>query len=387
MALKVCIVTGTRAEWGLLRLPAQHIKQATGLELQIVATAAHLVDELGHTVDDIEKDGFTVDARIPTLEPGDDVFAITRSLGRGVIGFAQAFEDLQPDIVMVLGDRYEMLGVVQAALLARIPVAHLCGGDITEGAFDESIRHAITKMSHIHFVTNRDAEKRVRQMGEDPRHIHLVGSPGIDAILQQPRLPKAELFADLGLTPREKTMTVTFHPPTLDERSAQEQMQILLDALQDLEDDVAIILTGSNADIDGLSLTRMAEQFAKEHDNAAFRISLGQQNYYSALAISDVAVGNSSSGLYEAPSFNIPTVNIGDRQKGRLRATSTIDCETDREEIVAAINKALEMDCTGTVNPYGDGEASPRIVTVLQAIKMPRSLITKHFFDLDTREF
>ncbi len=383
MTLKVCIVTGTRAEWGLLRLPAEHIRDAKGLALQIIATASHLSEAFGNTVDEIEKAGFIVDRRVPMLEPGDDAVAVTHSMGRGVIGFADAFAQMRPDIVMVLGDRFEILAVVQAALIARIPVAHLCGGDVTEGAFDEAIRHAITKMSHIHFVTNKDAQKRVRQLGENPDHIYLVGSPGIDAILQIPRLDKQTLFADLGLRPRNKTVTVTFHPPTLDEEgSALGQMQAVLDGLAALGDDVAIIITGSNADTEGRALTQMAEDFANSHNNAVFRASLGQHRYFSALALSDAVVGNSSSGLYEAPSFKVPTINIGDRQQGRLQATSVIDCPVDSQAIFQAITASFTHDCSQTVNPYGTGNSSQAITAVLQALDNPRSLIKKHFFDI-----
>ncbi len=383
MPRKVCIATGTRAEWGLLRLPAQAIRETPALELQILATGAHLSTAFGQTVRDIERDGFTIDARVPILDEreGDDALAVTKALGRGVIGCAEALARLRPDIVMILGDRYEMLAVAQAALLARIPVAHLCGGDVTEGAVDDAIRHAITKMAHIHFVTNAIAARRVRQMGEDPRHIHLVGSPGIDAILRLPRLSRKELLAELGLPERSRLLTVTFHPPTLDKRSAVEQMQELLTALDALGEEVAIILTGSNADVEGRTLTRMAKAFASARPHVAFRISLGQQRYYSALASSDAVVGNSSSGLYEAPSFKVPTVNIGDRQEGRLKAASVIDCPPRASDIVAAIRRAWTLDCSNVTNPYGDGKATERIVAVLRAIDDPQHLIRKRFVE------
>ncbi|MEO0618638.1 MAG: UDP-N-acetylglucosamine 2-epimerase [Pseudomonadota bacterium] len=379
---RVALVTGTRAEWGLLRAPALAIRASDRLDLHLIATAAHLSANHGETVNEIIADGFEVDARIPTLVDGDDTRAISKSLANGVAAFADHFAQFRPDMVVVLGDRYEILGVVQAALLSRIPVAHLCGGDITEGAFDDAIRHAITKMAHVHLVTNADAARRVRQLGEDPAHIHNVGSPAIDAILEVERISRSDLFADLGLPERNRLITATFHPPTLETTDPMSQMEALLNAFDALGDDVAIILTGSNADTGAQRLTKMAERFASERAHVAFVTSLGQRRYFSALAVSDAVVGNSSSGLYDAPSFDVPTVNIGTRQQGRLRATSVIDCATTTPAITAAIAKAFAMDCTGTVNLYGDGHASRQIVRILEAIEDPASLVVKRFHEV-----
>lgn len=379
---RICVVSGSRADYGLLLSPMRLIRDDPELELQLAVTGSHLAEDFGATAREIEADGFTIDACVDSLEPSDSAASIARSLGRGVIGFADALSELGPDIVMLLGDRFEILAATQAALIGRWPIAHLCGGDVTEGAFDDAFRHAMTKMAHLHFVTNELAARRVRQLGEDPAHIHTVGNPALDLLKDFEAMARDAFFEALGLAPRARTILVTFHPVTLDDESSLVQADALLGALDDLGPEVGIILTGPNADTEGRSLSRHMEDYAAGHDNATFHVSLGQTLYFNALTHVDLVLGNSSSGLYEAPSFKLPTVNIGDRQEGRLKAASVIDCAPARDAIGAAIRQALELDCTDAINPYGDGRAGERIVSVLKSIREPRNLIKKRFFDI-----
>ena len=358
------------------------IQKAPNLVLQIVVTGMHLDPTFGETWKKIEEDGFQIDDKIESLIYGDSIESVTKSIGRGVIGFAEALRDLNPDFLMVLGDRYEILAAVEAALVARIPVAHLVGGDTSEGAFDESIRHAITKMSHLHFVTNESSERRVRQMGENPKNIYQVGSTSLDYIKQMEFMKREVFFDSIGFKPCDYNIIVTFHPVTLDKVSSTSQIIEVLAALEALGPDIGMIITGPNADTEGRALTAAAMEFAEGLSTAIFFESMGQYLYLNALNQVDAVVGNSSSGLYEAPTFGIPTVNIGDRQKGRMQADSVFNCEPTRDKILVAIGEALECDCSGTVNPYGDGRASPKIIAALENISDPQALIQKQFFDV-----
>lgn len=383
---KICVVTGTRADYGPL-VPAMRAIQADpDLQLQVAVTGMHLSEAFGLTYKAIEADGFTIDAKVKILQDGDDSApAVARAVGRGFQGFADAFTQLKPDFVMVLGDRFELLAAAGTALILRIPIVHLCGGDVTEGAFDEAIRHAITKMAAVHFVSNEESAKRVRQLGENPAHVHVTGNPALDDVADFTPMERAELEAFLDFKLRETNLLVTFHPVTLEKRSSLELLDELLDALARLDPaSFGVIITLPNADTEGLSLIKRIEQFADEHENVCARSSLGQRGYYSAIAHCDAVVGNSSSGLYEAPSFKTPTVNIGDREKGRIRASSVIDVAGGAEAIYGAIQKALTLDCSGALNPYGDGHASARIVTALKGLDpADPALIKKAFFDLD----
>lgn len=379
---KICIITGSRAEYGLLYWLMKEIQADPALQLQVIATGMHLSPEFGLTYKAIEEDGFAIDAKVEMLLSSDTPVGIAKSIGLGIIGFADALERLKPDILLVLGDRYEIFSAVQAALVARIPVSHIAGGDTTEGAFDESIRHSITKMSHLHFVTNEDAARRVRQLGENPDYIFKVGSPGLDNITRLKLPDRQELESSLDFKFKEKNLLVTFHPVTLETQSAEVQFQELLTALDALGPDVGIIFTKPNADTDGRAIIRLMDSYVATHSNARAYVSLGQLRYLSAMSHADAVVGNSSSGLYEAPSFGKPTVNIGDRQKGRLQAASVINCAPVSGEISKAIVRALATDCSGTVNPYGDGNSSIRIKDRLKQIVEPSVLLKKHFFDL-----
>lgn len=380
--LKICVVTGSRAEYGSLTLLMQVIKDDPELELQVIATGMHLSPEFGLTYKEIEADGFLIDAKVEMLLSSDSAVGIAKSIGLGVIGCADAFERLQPDLLVLLGDRFEILAAAQAALVMCIPVAHIAGGDTTEGAFDEAIRHSITKMSHLHFVTNEAAARRVRQLGEDPQRIHLVGNPGLDQIKLLRLLDRDELEKDMGITFRDRNLLVTFHPATLDPHPAETQFRVLLNALASFSPDVGIIFTKPNADTDGRILTSMIDGFIAGHPNARAYTSLGQLRYLSVMAQVDAVVGNSSSGLYEAPSLKKPTVNIGDRQKGRLQAASVLNCPVNAEEIRQTIRLAFTRDCSMTVNPYGDGNSSPRIVAILKQLVDPRRLLQKHFHEV-----
>lgn len=380
---KICVVTGTRAEYGLLYWLMKGIQEDEHLELQIIVTGMHLSPEFGLTYKLIEEDGFYINEKVEMLLSSDTAVGIAKSIGLGVIGFADALFRLKPDILVLLGDRYEILAAAQAAMVAKIPIAHIAGGDTTEGAYDESIRHSITKMSHLHFVTNQTAAKRVRQLGENPEHIFVVGSPGIDQIKGLKLLSREQLEAELNFKLLKKNVLITFHPVTLDSQPPSEQFQELLNALDSLEEEVGLIFTKPNADNDGRSLMAMIEEFVNKRPHAVAYTSLGQLRYLSAIAQVDAVVGNSSSGLYEVPSFKKPTVNIGDRQRGRLQASSVINCKPVTNEIVKAIRESFEKDCSDAVNPYGNGNSSEKILHVLKNISNIDSLLKKRFFEVE----
>lgn len=379
---KICVVTGTRADYGLLYWLMKEIQNDAELQLQLIVTGMHLSPEFGLTHTVIEQDDFNIDAKIEMLLSSDTCVGITKSIGLGVIGFAEAFDRLKPDIVVVLGDRYEILAAAQAAMIARIPIAHIAGGDTTEGAVDEAIRHSITKMSHLHFVTNQESAQRVRQMGENPRRIYCVGSPGIDYIKRLTLLSQTELEQTLDFTFLSRNLLITFHPVTLDDQSSQWQFKELLDALDLLGREVGLVFTKPNSDTDGRIIIKMIDEYVAARPNARAYTSLGQLRYLSMIAQVDAVVGNSSSGLYEAPTFGKPTVNIGDRQKGRLQAKSVINCTNDAKQIYDAIQQAFLLDCKDVINPYGEGNASPFIVKTIKEVADFKALLQKHFYEM-----
>ncbi len=385
MTRKICVITGTRADYGLLRWVMQGIKEDADLNLQIIATGMHLSPEFGLTYKVIEADGFEIDRKVEMLTSSDTPVGIAKSMGLGMIGFADALNELNPDLVVVLGDRFEIFAAVATALVARIPVAHLHGGESTEGLIDEAIRHSITKMAHLHFVAAAEYKQRVIQLGEQPEHVFLVGGLGIDNIKRLRLLDRNELEADLGFKFGKKNLLITFHPVTLENASAVTQMQALLGALAKLED-TQLIFTMPNADTDGRSLIKMVEQFASQHANAHAFTSLGQLRYLSCIAQVDGVVGNSSSGLAEVPSFKKGTINIGDRQRGRLQATSVINCEPNQKSIADAINilysPSFQVDLSQVRNPYGEGGASEEIVKIINSITLD-GLIKKHFYNVN----
>ena len=382
---KICVVTGTRAEYGLLRWVMQGIVESPHLELQLVVTGMHLAPEFGLTYQAIEADGFVIDRKVEMLLSSDTSVGVTKSMGLALCGFADVFADLSPDLLLVLGDRYEIFAAVSAAMWARIPVAHLHGGELTEGAVDDAIRHALSKMSHLHFVAAEEYRRRVIQLGEDPARVYCVGGLGIDNILRLPLLARSELEAALEFSLGPKNLLVTFHPVTLESGTAATQMRELLAALAQLED-THIIFTMPNSDTDSRQLFALIDAFVAEHPtrSKAFT-SLGQLRYLSAVACVDAVVGNSSSGLAEVPSLRKATVNIGDRQRGRLKAASVIDCLPDQASILAALATVYSAEfqkvLVSVESPYGHGGASDQIIRVLERAE-PASLLKKKFFDM-----
>lgn len=384
MSRKICIITGTRAEYGLLRWVMQGIQDDSDLTLQIIATGMHLSPEFGLTYKVIEEDGFQIDRKVEMLTSSDTSVGIAKSMGLGLIGFADALNELKPDLIVVLGDRFEIFAAVSAALVARIPVAHLHGGETTEGAFDESLRHSITKMSHLHFVAAEEYRRRVIQLGEQPERVFLVGGLGVDNIKRMELLGRLDLEESLGFKLAKKNLLVTFHPVTLETATAADQMAELLVALAELKD-TQLIFTLPNADTEGRALIKMVEKFVAQHQNAHAYTSLGQLRYLSCIAQVDGVVGNSSSGLLEVPSFCKGAINIGDRQRGRLQATSVINSVPDRKNIAAAIKKLYSADfqvsLSKVCNPYGEGGASEKIVTTIKNYAID-GIAKKAFYDL-----
>ncbi|MFZ4646221.1 MAG: UDP-N-acetylglucosamine 2-epimerase [Gemmataceae bacterium] len=384
MSRKICVVTGTRAEYGLLRWVMEGIRTTPGLELQIIATGMHLSPEFGLTYREIEQDGFQIDYKVEMLLSSDTPVGLAKSMGLGMIGFGDALQELSPDLMLVLGDRFEIFAAVTAALVARIPVAHVHGGETTEGAFDEAIRHSITKMSHWHFVAAEEYRKRVIQLGEHPDRVFLVGGLGVDNIKRLKLLDRRVLEETLGFKFGSKNLLITFHPVTLEDTSAAAQMRELLAALESLED-TKLIFTMPNADTGGRILIDMIEQFVATHPNSCAYTSLGQLRYLSCMRNVDGVVGNSSSGLTEAPSFQIGTVNIGDRQRSRLKAKSVIDCFPERTKIVAALEELYSSEFRNNLqhveNPYGIGGACEHIVDTLANCAIV-GVVKKSFFDL-----
>lgn len=379
---KICFVTGSRADFGLLIWPMRAIRETAGLRLQLIATGMHLSPEFGTTIDNIRAEGFTVDDTVETLLSSDSGVGIAKSVGLGVIGFADAFTRLAPDLVVVLGDRYETFAAAQAAMFLRLPMAHLFGGDVTEGAIDESIRHAISKMSHLHFTSNADSTRRLAQLGEDPARIFTVGSSGIDSIKRLELMDRESIGREAGMALGERNALVTFHPVTVESNRSVGSLDELFAALSLLDPAFRLFFTLGNADAEGRALNKRIEAFVANRPNAIAVASLGQLRYISLMNQVDVIVGNSSSGLYEAPSLNIPSVDIGDRQKGRQRAASVFHAAPERQAISSAIAAALQRGRQPTVNPYGDGEASRRIADRIAAVADFRSLLQKGFHDI-----
>ena len=383
---KICVVTGSRAEYGLLSGLMATIKADEELKLQIIATNMHLSPEFGLTYKEIEHDGFVIDKRVEMLLSSDTSNGTTKSVGLATIGFADAYEDLKPDLIVVLGDRYEILAAVSAALFYRIPVAHLFGGEITEGAYDDSIRHAITKMSHLHFTSTEQYRKRVIQMGEQPEHSFYVGAIGVENIRQTHLMNKAELEDSLKFILGDKPLLVTFHPVTLENSTAKEQCENLLSVLAKLTE-YRIIFTMPNSDTDGRIISQLIEDFViTHHTRSAVYKSLGKVRYLSALKYVKAVIGNSSSGLVEVPSFGIPTLNIGDRQKGRIAGDSVVHCGVSKEQISKGIDSILSDEmrliAAKSSNPYQKEGTIEAIKDVLKNHPLD-DLLQKSFYNLD----
>jgi GDP/UDP-N,N'-diacetylbacillosamine 2-epimerase (hydrolysing) len=387
MKRKICVVTGTRAEYGLLRWVMQGIKDDPELTLQIIVTGMHLSPTFGLTYKEIEKDGFQIDYRIATISEFDTPFGISESIAKGLQGCAQALHELQPDVVVLLGDRFEIFAAATAAMVARIPIAHIHGGESTEGLIDEAFRHSITKMSQLHFVAAPEYRDRVVQLGESPNNVFLVGGLGLDNIRRLALLDKAALEDVLGLKFKSRNLLVTFHPVTLENDTAEQQMNELLEVLSGLHDTI-LIFTLPNADTGGRIIIKMIEEFISCNPNAYSYNSLGQLRYLSCLQFIDGVLGNSSSGLTEVPSFKKGTINIGDRQLGRLKAKSVIDCEPSGAEIKHALDVLYSQDfrdnLANVINPYGNGDASNKVLEVLRN-KDLSDLVKKKFNRLETK--
>ncbi|MEI7676509.1 MAG: UDP-N-acetylglucosamine 2-epimerase [Bacteroidales bacterium] len=383
---KICVVTTTRADYGILKQLMFAIKADPELQLQVIATNMHLSSEFGNTYQEILNDGFVIDKKVEMLQSTDSANAICKSIGKGAMGFADAYEELNPDLIVVLGDRYEMIPIVSTALFYRIPVAHIHGGEITEGAYDDAVRHAVTKMSHLHFASTESYKNRIIQMGEQPDLVFNVGAMGVDAIRSLKLLSKEELEESLGFAFTSPTALITFHPVTLDHQMGSiEQLSNLL-AVLTKKKDLRCLFTYPNSDTDGRQIIEMINAFVEENKERAFCIpSLGQLRYFSALKQVDFVLGNSSSGIIEVPSFGIPTVNIGIRQKGRIRAESVIDCSPSVEGISNAIEKALSDEfvqfAKQVENPYFRADSVQHILKTVKTADLTQ-ILQKRFYDI-----
>ncbi|NAY91645.1 UDP-N-acetylglucosamine 2-epimerase (hydrolyzing) [Muricauda sp. JGD-17] len=381
---RIAIVTGTRAEYGLLKPLIFAVREDTDFDLKLLVTGMHLMPEFGNTYKEIEGDGLRIDAMIDDGLDGDSAKAITTSMGRALMGFAEVLAEQKPDLLIVLGDRTEILTAVTAAMVASIPIAHIHGGETTEGAYDEFIRHAITKMSHYHFASTACYRDRIIQMGEDPTRAFNVGAIGIDSIKSLKLLSKSEFEESIGIKLDKKSALITFHPVTLERATGGSQFGEILKALDETQD-TTLIFTKSNSDKEGRVINEMIDEYvSKNKDRAVAFTSLGQLRYLSALKHVDFVVGNSSSGILEAPYFKTPTINIGDRQKGRLMSESVISCAPVYKEISEAIVKAVDSVFLSKIqrqeNIYGDGDATRRIMSELKKIDF--SKVKKSFYDI-----
>lgn len=387
---KICIMTGTRAEYGLLKPLIELVHKSEETELQLVVTGMHLSPEFGLTYKEIEQDRYPVSCKVEMLLSSDTTVGITKSIGIGLIGFADCFERLKPDIVIILGDRYEMLAVAAAALIARIPIAHIHGGELTEGLIDEAIRHSISKMSQLHFVTTEEYRKRVIQLGEQPERVKNVGALGVENAKNVSLLSKEKLEKQLGILFRNPTVLVTYHPVTLEEGTSENKFSNILEVLEEKEE-LFIIFTKANSDTEGRVINRMIDEFASRYpERCRVYTSLGQKGYLSTLQYCDLVLGNSSSGIIEVPSFKIPTIDIGDRQKGRVCARTVIHCGDSKNEIRGAVEKALskefQMVCKESRNPYEGNKTSEKIFTTI-LVELNRGIcVKKGFYDIEFTE-
>jgi len=387
MKRKICVITGSRAEYGLLRPLIEEICGDLDLRLQLLVTGMHLSPEFGLTYREIEKDGFKIDAKIDIQLNSDASVGISKSMGLAMVGFARLYERLNPDLIVVLGDRFEIFSAASAALISRRPIAHLYGGEVTLGSFDDSFRHSVTKMSNLHFTSTEEYRKRVIQLGENPARVFNVGAIGLDNIKRLNFLSKQELERELRFKFNKRNLLVTFHPVTLEDDSvSQSQFKNLLDALNDLED-TNVIFTKANADPGGRLINALMDSYTKRSKCRAVTFaSLGQIKYLSTMQYVDAMVGNSSSGIMEAPSFKIGTINIGDRQQGRIRTGTTIDCRPTKEAIKSAIkrlySKEFQRKLKTAKNPYGEGKAAKKIKKILKNYDL-RNIIKKVFYDID----
>lgn len=379
---KVAVFTGTRAEYGLMYWLMKDIQSDPDLQLQLIVSGMHLSPEFGSTWQQIEKDGFYIDEKIEILLSSDSPVGTAKSMGLGVLGFTDALARLQPDILVILGDRFEALAAAQTAMILRIPVLHLHGGEITEGAYDDAIRHAITKLSYLHGTSTEEYRNRVIQLGEDPARVENIGAVGLDHLKRATFMTREELGISLNFPLSERYFLVTYHPVTLGDEPPEKSFRALLNAMDEFTD-YQIILTYPNADDGGRKIIPLLEEYARRQPDRVLAIpSLGQVRYLSAVKHAAAVIGNSSSGIIEVPAFDVPTVNIGERQKGRLAAKSVLNCRAEKTAIVNTILQAIHRSYKSgdeiIKNPYGQGDASARIINM---IKSMRFVPSKTFYD------
>lgn len=383
---KICIFTGTRAEYGIMSRLLRLIEDDSELQLQIIATNMHLSPEFGLTYKEIEADGFYINKKVEMLLSSDTPNGTLKSMGLAVIGFADALEDLKPDLAVILGDRYEMLAAAEACLIYKIPVAHLYGGEITEGAYDDAIRHCITKLSHLHFTSTEEYRQRVIQLGESPNRVWYVGALGIDNIRNEIIMPLSKLEESIQFKLGEKFLVVTFHPVTMESSTAAEQCDYLLTALAEINDEYQMLFTLPNSDTDGRIIIKKINDYVHEHSGKAIAVtSLGKKRYYSALKNATAVIGNSSSGICEAPTFSIPTLNIGNRQLGRTRGETVIDVPATLDGIKCGLQKVLSQEFISkakvAINPYEKENTLKNIFNILRTYPL-EGLIQKTFYNL-----
>ena len=382
---KICVITGTRAEFGLLRPLIELIANDKELQLQLIATGMHLSPEFGYTLNEITEAGFMVDKKVECLLSSDSSIGVSKTIALAISGFADALAELTPDLVVVLGDRTEILGAVIATAMANIPIAHLYGGETTEGAYDEAIRHSITKFSHLHFTSTEAYRKRVIQLGEHPDTVFNVGAIGLDAIKKLPLLDKASFEQAIGFKLKERNILITYHPVTLEKEAPIETFENVLTALDELTD-TALIFTHANSDKNGRIINKMITEYVSSHKDKAVEFkSLGQLRYLSALQFVDFVIGNSSSGMTEVPAFYIPTINIGDRQKGRINCESVINSNNSLEDIKKSITFALDKTFRKKIQQqellYGNGTTAEKILQIIK--EHNRISIKKSFYNID----
>ena len=381
---RVAVITGARSEYGLLRWIIKAIAEHPALELCLMVTGSHLAPEYGMTLEEIHQDGLRPDEEIEILLSSDSKVGVAKSMGLALLGFADAFRRQRPDLVLVLGDRFETFAVAVAAVSLGLPLVHLCGGEVTEGSLDEHWRHAITKLAHLHMVATQEYARRVLQMGEEAWRVHVVGSPGLENIRRLPLMSRRELEEDLGVRLVRPLLVATFHPTLEDDGDPEHQLAEFLAALR--ESECSVVFTYPNADAGGRRIARAIKDFVRGGDRYRFFVNLGSRRYLSLLAHADAMVGNSSSGLIEAPSFGLPVVNVGSRQRGRIRGRNVLDVPIHKEAILEGIMRALHpsfrASLCGMQNPYGDGRTSERVVELLVGLQVDQRLLRKKFVDL-----
>ncbi len=384
---KICVVTGSRAEYGLLYWLIKEIETVNDLKLQLIVTGMHLSPNFGLTYKIIEED-FKIDKKIDMNLYSDNSIGISKSMGIAQTSLVKAYKKLKPDIVVVLGDRYEIFSAASAAMISNIPIAHIHGGEITEGSWDNSIRHCISKMAHLHFTATEEYRNRIIQLGEDPKRVFNIGGMGIENIKKLKLLSKNELEKSINFKLKKKNILIAFHPVTLENNTSKKQFQELLNAINDLND-IGIIFTKTNSDLNGNIINQMIDRFTKKNSkNSIAFTSLGQLKYLSALQYVDAIIGNSSSGLLEAPSFKTGAINIGDRQKGRIRGKNVIDCLPNKKSIqkslVKLYSKNFQMLLKNVKNPYDNGTSSKKIIRVLRSFKL-KGILKKKFYNINLK--